>query len=69
MKVLGIDADQIKCRNIILDIYKGLLIVFVVLRHVLQYSVSDEGGPDQPYLGSADAGVYDGVRLFFCQRS
>lgn len=31
-------------RNLTLDIYKGLLIVLVVLRHVLQYSVSDEGG-------------------------
>lgn len=34
-------------RNRTLDIYKGLLIVLVVLRHVLQYSVSDErGGTD-----------------------
>ena len=27
-----------------LDIYKGLLIILVVIRHVLQYSVTDEGG-------------------------
>lgn len=33
-----------KTRNKTLDIYKGLLIILVVLRHVLQYSVSDEGG-------------------------
>lgn len=31
-------------RNKTLDIYKGLLIVLVVLRHALQFSVSDEGG-------------------------
>lgn len=31
-------------RKAILDIYKGILIVAVVLRHVLQYSVVDEGG-------------------------
>lgn len=31
-------------RNTNLDIYKGILIIFVVIRHVLQYSVSDEGG-------------------------
>ena len=31
-------------RNLTLDIYKGILIVLVFLRHVLQYSVSDEGG-------------------------
>ena len=31
-------------RNKILDIYKGVLIVLVVMRHVLQYSVIDEGG-------------------------
>ena len=31
-------------RNTMLDIYKGILIFLVVTRHVLQYSVSDEGG-------------------------
>lgn len=31
-------------RNEILDIYKGILIILVVLRHALQYSVVDEGG-------------------------
>lgn len=31
-------------RNVTLDVYKGVLITLVVLRHVLQYSVSDEGG-------------------------
>ena len=36
--------ELIRPRNRILDIYKGLLIVLVFLRHVLQYSVSDEGG-------------------------
>ena len=30
--------------NRMLDIYKGLLIILVVIRHVLQYSVTDEGG-------------------------
>lgn len=34
----------IRPRNRTLDIYKGLLIILVVLRHILQYSVSDEGG-------------------------
>ena len=33
-----------KLRNSTLDHYKGLLIILVVIRHVLQYSVSDEGG-------------------------
>lgn len=33
-----------KKRNKVLDVYKGILIIFVVLRHVLQYSVVDEGG-------------------------
>ena len=33
-----------KSRNKTLDIYKGVLIILVFLRHVLQYSVSDEGG-------------------------
>lgn len=33
-----------KKRNVILDAYKGMLIILVVLRHVLQYSVDDEGG-------------------------
>lgn len=31
-------------RNITLDVYKGILILLVVVRHVLQFSVSDEGG-------------------------
>lgn len=31
-------------RNEILDIYKGILIILVVLRHAFQYSVVDEGG-------------------------
>jgi len=31
-------------RNRKLDVYKGLLIVLVVFRHVLQYSVADGGG-------------------------
>ena len=31
-------------RNLTLDVYKGLLIALVVIRHVLQYSVADEGG-------------------------
>ena len=34
----------IQNRNRTLDVYKGVLIVLVVLRHVLQYSVADEGG-------------------------
>jgi fucose 4-O-acetylase-like acetyltransferase len=33
-----------KQRNKTLDVYKGILIILVVIRHVLQYSVSDEGG-------------------------
>ena len=33
-----------QARNRTLDIYKGLLIILVVIRHVLQYSVTDEGG-------------------------
>lgn len=33
-----------QARNRTLDIYKGLLIILVVVRHVLQYSVTDEGG-------------------------
>ena len=33
-----------KTRSLTLDIYKGILIILVVLRHVLQYSVADEGG-------------------------
>ena len=37
-------TGKVRSRNITLDIYKGLLIILVVLRHVLQYSVSDEGG-------------------------
>lgn len=32
-----------QARNRTLDIYKGLLIILVVVRHVLQYSVTDEG--------------------------
>ena len=40
----GRQAGKQAGRNLTLDIYKGLLIVLVVLRHVLQYSVSDEGG-------------------------
>jgi len=35
--------EGIQCRNKILDIYKGILICLVVIRHALQYSVSDEG--------------------------
>lgn len=31
-------------RNSTLDVYKGLLIIIVVVRHILQFSVSDEGG-------------------------
>ncbi len=31
-------------RNLTLDVYKGVLIVLVVIRHTLQFSVSDEGG-------------------------
>ncbi len=31
-------------RNIVLDIYKGMLIILVISRHVLQFSTSDEGG-------------------------
>jgi fucose 4-O-acetylase-like acetyltransferase len=31
-------------RNITLDCYKGILIILVLIRHVLQYSVADEGG-------------------------
>lgn len=31
-------------RNKTLDVYKGMLIILVLLRHVLQYSVLDEGG-------------------------
>ena len=38
------DNLQAPMRNITLDIYKGLLISLVVVRHVLQYSVVDEGG-------------------------
>ena len=42
------DSDRqtgiVYLRNRTLDVYKGILIVLVVLRHVLQYSVSDEGG-------------------------
>jgi len=33
-----------KNRNTLIDIYKGILIILVVVRHVLQYSVADEGG-------------------------
>lgn len=33
-----------KTRNKVLDIYKGVLITLVIVRHALQYSVSDEGG-------------------------
>ena len=33
----------IQNRNRTLDVYKGVLIVLVVFRHVLQYSVADEG--------------------------
>ena len=40
----GRQAGRQAGRNLTLDIYKGLLIILVVLRHVLQYSVSDEGG-------------------------
>ncbi len=36
--------NNINKRIIILDIYKGILIILVVFRHVLQYSVADEGG-------------------------
>lgn len=46
-------------RNKTLDIYKGVLIVLVVVRHVLQYSVSDEGGgTDQLHLGSPNARIH-----------
>ena len=33
-----------QARNRTLDIYKGILIILVVIRHVLQYSVTDAGG-------------------------
>ncbi len=38
------EANALSKRNITLDCYKGLLIFLVVIRHVLQYSVADEGG-------------------------
>lgn len=38
----SIASKQTRIRTF--DIYRGALIVLVVLRHVLQYSVSDEGG-------------------------
>ena len=34
---------DIHCRNKTLDKYKSILICLVVIRHALQYSVSDEG--------------------------
>lgn len=56
-------------RNRTLDIYKGILIVLVVLRHVLQYSVSDEGGTNKLYLGGSDARIYADSWLFCCKES
>ena len=38
------DTIFTKNRNLSLDIYKGILIILVVIRHVLQFSVVDEGG-------------------------
>ena len=39
-----------KQRNKTLDVYKGLLIILVIVRHVLQYSTSDEGGVLTNYI-------------------
>ena len=44
MKIDRLNQQDHAFRNKTLDIYKGLLIILVILRHVLQYSVSDEGG-------------------------
>lgn len=35
---------QGKTRNNLLDCFKGVLIILVVVRHVLQYANIDEGG-------------------------
>lgn len=42
--ILEKHRDREGTRNVLLDEYKGMLIILVVIRHVLQYSVSDEGG-------------------------
>ena len=46
MEIISTDrqTDRQTGRNLFLDAYKGILIVLVVIRHVLQNSVTDEGG-------------------------
>ncbi len=38
------NSNGTNVRNGLLDCYKGILIILVVVRHVLQYAVADEGG-------------------------
>ena len=58
-----------KARQKEMDLYKGLLIILVIIRHVLQYSVGDEGGILTNYIWAVQMPGFMIVAGYFSFRS
>lgn len=56
-------------RNKILDCYKGVLIILVIIRHALQYSTTDEGGIISNFIWAVQMPGFMLVSGFFAYRS